>query len=51
LVLDIPLQLIFYTDNGNDIIAVISTNGSDNKVIIKENLDKPRAIVTDSVHR
>jgi len=40
-------QLVFYTDTGNDTIAVMTTNGSFKGVLISTGLDEPRAIVLD----
>jgi len=44
---DAVSQLVFYTDTGNDIIAVMTTNGSFKGVLISQGLDEPRAIVLD----
>ena len=45
--IDSVSRLIFYTDTGNDIIAVMSIDGFAHKTIISHGLDEPRAIVTD----
>ncbi|XP_041369837.1 deleted in malignant brain tumors 1 protein-like [Gigantopelta aegis] len=45
--IDSVSRLIFYTDTGNDIIAVMSIDGFAHKIIIDHGLDEPRAIVTD----
>ncbi|XP_071095020.1 uncharacterized protein [Haliotis cracherodii] len=40
-------RLIFYTDTGNDIIGLVTIDGFAHLTIIKEELDEPRAIVSD----
>lgn len=45
LAVDAISRLIFYTDTGNDIIAVVTLDGSASAVIINSDLDEPRAIV------
>lgn len=39
--------VLFYTDTGYDIIALITLDGSYSKTIIDQNLYEPRAIVTN----
>lgn len=41
--------LIFYTDTGNDIIAVMTLDGTISAVIVSSDLDQPRAIVADPI--
>jgi len=50
LALDIPSQLLFYTDTGNNVIVVMTMDGSNRKIIIDNELDEPRAIITDPVN-
>ena len=40
-------QLVFYTDTGSNIIAVMTMDGSFQAVLISQGLDEPRAIVLD----
>ncbi|XP_076436243.1 scavenger receptor cysteine-rich type 1 protein M160-like [Babylonia areolata] len=40
-------RLIFYTDTGEDIIAVLTIAGYSQKVVVRDDLDEPRAIVLD----
>jgi len=47
---DAVSQLVFYTDTGSDIIAVMTTNGSFHTILIGQGLDEPRAIVVDPTH-
>ncbi|KAL3836576.1 hypothetical protein ACJMK2_021998 [Sinanodonta woodiana] len=47
LAVDAISRLLFYTDTGNDIIAVLSFDGSIRKTVINSSLDEPRAIVVD----
>ncbi|XP_060073519.1 deleted in malignant brain tumors 1 protein-like [Ylistrum balloti] len=44
---DVVSGLVFYTDTGNDVIIVMTIAGTVQKTIINQNLDQPRAIVTD----
>ncbi|WAR30551.1 DMBT1-like protein [Mya arenaria] len=44
---DAVSQLLFYTDTGSDIIAVMTMDGSFQSIIINQGLDEPRAIVVD----
>ncbi|KAK7484304.1 hypothetical protein BaRGS_00024429 [Batillaria attramentaria] len=43
-------RLVFYTDAGNDVIAMVAASGSWERTIISENLDKPLAIVVDTMN-
>lgn len=38
---------LFYTDTGNDIIAMMNLDGSDYRIIVNSNLDEPRDIALD----
>lgn len=40
-------RLIFYTDTGYNVISLITIDGAYSKTIINQNLDEPRAIVTN----
>ena len=40
-------RLLFYTDTGNNVIVVMTMDGSASKNIINQNLDEPRAIITN----
>ncbi|XP_056011221.1 deleted in malignant brain tumors 1 protein-like [Ostrea edulis] len=40
-------QLIFYTDTGYNTISLITIDGTYSKTILNQNLDEPRAIVTN----
>lgn len=50
LALDSDSQKLYYTDPGNYLIGVMSTDGSDHRVLVKILGSKPRAIVVDSVN-
>lgn len=39
--------LLFYTDTGYNIIALITLEGTYSKTVINQDLDEPRAIVTN----
>ena len=43
-------RLLFYTDTGRDIIAVMALDGSEQAVVINQGLDEPRAIVLDPIN-
>ncbi|KAK7092478.1 hypothetical protein V1264_008216 [Littorina saxatilis] len=43
-------RLIFYTDAGNDVIAMLTMSTWAKKTVVSSNLDKPRAIVLDVVN-
>ncbi|XP_076455166.1 scavenger receptor cysteine-rich domain-containing protein DMBT1-like [Babylonia areolata] len=47
---DSASRLIFYTDTGTDTIAVLTMSGSAQKVVVRSNLDQPRAIVLDTMN-
>ena len=40
-------RLIFYTDAGNDLIAMMTMSSLAIKTVINSSLDRPRAIVLD----
>lgn len=40
-------RLVFYTDTGYNVIALITIDGAYSKTVINQNLDEPRAIVTN----
>ena len=42
-------RLLFYTDTGFNIIALMTLDGSEQSVVINSGLDEPRAIVLDPV--
>ncbi|XP_041357551.1 low-density lipoprotein receptor-related protein 6-like [Gigantopelta aegis] len=51
LTLDPVSRLIFYTDTGNDVIALIDMADFYHKTIINTNLDEPRGIALDRTQR
>ena len=48
LAVDPVSRLIFYTDAGNDVIAMMTMATFALKTVINSSLDKPRAIVLDT---
>ncbi|XP_041360230.1 low-density lipoprotein receptor-related protein 8-like isoform X2 [Gigantopelta aegis] len=51
LTLDPVSRLIFYTDTGNDVIALMDMTDYYHKTIINTNLDEPRGIALDRTQR
>nr|KAG5696830.1 hypothetical protein BaRGS_030954 [Batillaria attramentaria] len=43
-------RLVFYTDSGLDVIAMMTMSGSRHRTIIDTDLDQPRAIVVDTMN-
>ncbi|KAK7483345.1 hypothetical protein BaRGS_00025405, partial [Batillaria attramentaria] len=43
-------RLVFYTDSGLDVIAMMTMSGSRHRTIIDTDLDQPRAIVLDTMN-
>ncbi|XP_060564359.1 low-density lipoprotein receptor-related protein 2-like isoform X6 [Ruditapes philippinarum] len=50
LAVDPVSKLVFYTDAGNHLIALMELDGSNHAVIVTKDIDKPRAIVPDPVN-
>jgi len=50
LALDLDSQKLYYTDRVNYLIGVMSTDGSDHRVLVEISGSRPRAIVVDSVN-
>ncbi|XP_071103959.1 low-density lipoprotein receptor-related protein 5-like protein [Haliotis cracherodii] len=48
---DSSSRKIFYTDTGNDVIAVMDMNGSNHDIIVTQELDEPRDIVLHEANR
>lgn len=48
--LDFVSSLVFYTDAGNSVIIAMTMDGNVQKTVINQNLDQPRAIVTDATN-
>jgi hypothetical protein len=40
-------RLVFFTDTGNDVIVVMTIDGTSSKVIINTGVDEPRACIVD----
>lgn len=51
LALDAERGLLYYTDKIQGVIAEITTNGSNRRVIVRDPRKHPRAIVVDSGSR
>ena len=43
--IDYTSRLLYYTDNGLDIIAVMTMDGRDHFTIVNDGMDQPRGIV------
>ena len=43
--IDIASRLVYYTDTGADLIAVMTLDGNHHFTLITEDMDQPRAIV------
>ncbi|XP_025083263.1 low-density lipoprotein receptor-related protein 4-like isoform X2 [Pomacea canaliculata] len=50
LAVDSASRLIFYTDAGNNIIAMIAISSYHHRVVVDSNLDEPRAIELDKLN-
>ena len=48
--MDYISRLLFYTDTGKDIIALLTMDGATEKIIINSGLDEPRAIEVDPLN-
>ena len=47
--IDYTSRLVYYTDTGLDIIAVMTLDGTEHATLVDDGLDKPRAIVLHTV--
>ena len=43
--IDYTSRLVYYTDAGLDVIAVVTMDGTEHSTIVDDRMDKPRAIV------